>query len=95
MTVPKFFQGTIRPKIKPLGIDLATGFAEIEIEWIEMQTNRRVFLETIKIPPKNAAFSQIQCTGLSKPVDGIFVDEHGKRHFVLRAEPGELGLPFA
>ena len=87
----KFFQGTLRPKIKPIGVDLQTGLFEVEVEWIEMQTNELVWKETIRIPPNQSAFSQIQSTGYAQPVDGCFVDENGKRHFVLRAEPGIFG----
>lgn len=87
----KFFQGTLRPKIKPLGVDLQTGVFQIEVEWVERQTDQSVWRETITIPPGNAAFSQIECTGYARPVDGCFVDEKGNRHFVLRAEPIQFG----
>lgn len=87
----KFFQGTLRTKIKPLGL-MPEGFHHFEIEWVDSDTREVVWQERVKVPPGNAFVSQIEVTGYARPKDTFFVDEDGKRHFVLRAEPFSFGI---
>lgn len=86
---PKEFHGTLRPRISILSEEA------IKVEWLDLTDSVNpvtIWTETIKIKPECAAMSQIECTGDFKTVPGLFYDAEGRRHFVMKCEPGRLGV---
>jgi hypothetical protein len=82
--MPTEYNGTLRARVT-----LIEGGAKIE--WFDPQTMETVWTETCTPRPGMAFVSQIECSGEFHPRAGFFMDGEGKRHFVLHADPGELG----
>lgn len=80
----KTYSGELRAKITILEPE------EASIEWCD-RNGLVVWMETSKPREGMSFMSQIVCTGEFKTVPGYFVDEDGKRHFVMKCDPGELG----
>lgn len=84
----KAYEGTLRPKITILDEEQA------KVEWLD-DVGTVIWTETVK-PRKGYSFmSQVTCTGKFNIAPGYFVDEDGKRHFVLNCDPGKLGALFS
>ena len=82
-TAPETHQGILRPRITLLD-DSKT----VIIEWCDVETDGVIWTEQITIPPARRAYSQIVCSGDFQTRPGFFVDNEGKRHFVVHAQPG-------
>ena len=78
------FTGTLRARITLIG-------GGVKIEWMDPRTLEVVWTETCTPKAGMSFVSQIECQGEFHPRSGFFMDENGKRHFVLNAEPGQLG----
>ena len=65
----------------------------IKVEWVSPD-GVIVWTETMEARPGQAAVSQIECDGKFVVRSGMYVDASGKRHFILKADPGRLGAPF-
>lgn len=83
----KTYQGTLRPKITILGPE------EARIEWCDRDGNA-IWTETAKPREGFSFMSQITCDGEFSTSPGYFVDEEGKRHFVMKCDTGKLGSIF-
>lgn len=83
----KTYAGTLRPRITILGLE------EAKVEWINTE-GVVVWTETSKPRQGYSFVSQITCVGEFATSPGYFVDEDGKRHFVMKCDPGRLGVPF-
>lgn len=81
---PTTHTGTLRAEIT-----LIEGGASID--WIDPQTREVVWSETCKPNPGFSFASQIECQGEFHIRDGYFIDQDGKRHFVMQADMGQLG----
>lgn len=80
----KTYTGTLRPEIT-----LIDGGAVIT--WINPRTREAVWTESCTPKPGFSFASQIECTGEFCTRDGYFIDQDGKRHFVMQADIGALG----
>ena len=76
--------GTLRAEVT-----LIEGGASID--WIDPQTREVIWSETCKPKPGFSFASQIECMGDFCTRDGYFIDQDGKRHFVMYADIGLLG----
>ncbi len=86
---PKMHLGVLRPLFR-----LFDDSAVLQVEWLDVETNKIVWTETIRPKAGMRAISQIVCSGEFQPMPGYFLDDDGRRHFVMHAEPGQLGTVF-
>lgn len=80
--------GLLRPQVSTIDDN-----ARIQVEWVG-PTGEIVWTETMENRAGQAAVSQIQCEGTFSVQSGMYVDSEGKRHYVLKADPGRVGAPF-
>lgn len=79
------YKGTLRPRYSRVDEK------RIKIEWVK---DDGTIWKTETCVLENKSFvSQIECSGEFNIKPGYFWKE-GKRHFVLKANPGKLGVPF-
>lgn len=89
MTEPaKSHSGVLRPRIAILAMDHA------RVEWFDPESQTVIWTEECR-PPNGWGFaSQIVCSGDFSVQPGHFIDADGKRHYVLKADTGQLGALF-
>lgn len=80
----KTYKGTLRPQIT-----LIEGGASID--WIDPITREVIWSESCR-PKSDFSFaSQIECNGDFTVKDGYFIDQDGKRHYIMQADLGIFG----
>ena len=83
----KEYEGALRAKIAILGPE------ECRVEWLDLAGNV-VWAETVKPKAGYSFMSQIVGEGRFRTEPGHFVDGDGKRHFVMKCDPGRIGSLF-
>ena len=79
------YQGTLRPRIT------VRDGQPVQVEWLA-SGGEIIWTENVILRDHRTFASQIECTGEFRIVPGHFVDDEGRRHFVLQAELGRLGV---
>lgn len=86
----KEYTGTLRPRFTML-----EDGKRVRIEWLDEETDTVIWTEEIRAMPGCSFVSQIVCRGgFVAQGGGYYIDGLGRKHHVMRCDPGKLGAIF-
>lgn len=92
----KQYAGTLRPRftyLETITDKFGIPYHTLKVQWVNAE-GVVIWTETAKCQDGHAFVSQITCVGEFSTSNTYYVDEDGKRHFVMKCDPGVLGVPF-